>query len=102
MNTNANANPTESPSPAASQPKRPAFRESVQSRQNVERIAPTPARIVYHSHTNGRAYLSEVDRQMALDSGYPVQHLVIGVTADAVTVVAQFDFDLVEVARWKP
>ena len=64
--------------------------------------APTPARIVYHSHTNGRAYLSEVDRQMALDSGYPVQHLVIGVTADAVTVVAQFDFDLVEVARWKP
>lgn len=61
-----------------------------------------PARVVYHSHTNGRAYLSEVDRQMALNSGYPVQHLVIGVTADAVTVVAQFDFDLVEVARWKP
>jgi proteasome lid subunit RPN8/RPN11 len=64
--------------------------------------SPTPARIVYHSHTNGRAYLSEVDRQMALGSGYPVQHLVIGVTVHAVTDVAQFDRDLVEVARWKP
>lgn len=62
----------------------------------------SPARIVYHSHTNGRAYLSEVDRQMALGSAYPIQHLVIGVSADAVTVVAQFDFDLVEVARWRP
>ncbi len=61
-----------------------------------------PARIVYHSHTNGRAYLSEVDRQMAIGSGYPVQHLVIGVAGGDVTVVAQFDFDLVEVARWKP
>ena len=61
-----------------------------------------PARIVYHSHTNGRAYLSEVDRQMAIGSAYPVQHLVLGVTVNEVTVVAQFDFDLVEVARWKP
>lgn len=61
-----------------------------------------PARIVYHSHPNGRAYLSEIDREMARGSGYPVQHLVIGVAAGAITEVAQFDEDLVEIARWTP
>ncbi len=64
--------------------------------------SPAPARIVYHSHTNGRAYLSEVDRQMAVGSGYPTEHLVIGVTAVGVTEVAQFDRELVEIARWEP
>src|ERR1700709_299197 len=38
-----------------------------------------PARVVYHSHTNGRAYFSEVDRDIARGAGYPVHHLVIGV-----------------------
>lgn len=65
-----------------------------------------PARIVYHSHTNGRAYLSAIDRQMAAGPTYPVQHVVIGVTADAVTEVAQFAWsdaagDYVEIARWQ-
>lgn len=64
--------------------------------------SPWPARVVYHSHTNGRAYLSEVDREMAVGSGYPVQHLVIGVAAGRVTEVVQFDRDLFEIARWKP
>jgi proteasome lid subunit RPN8/RPN11 len=67
-----------------------------------------PARVVYHSHTNGRAYFSGVDRQNALGpSGpiYPVEHLVIGVTAAGVTEAAQFAWaadigDFVEVARW--
>lgn len=59
-----------------------------------------PARIVYHSHPNGRAYLSEIDRRMAEGAGYPVQHLVIGVTAHGVTEVAQFDESLAEVGRW--
>jgi proteasome lid subunit RPN8/RPN11 len=62
-----------------------------------------PARIVYHSHPNGRAYFSETDRAMALAARYPVQHLVIGVTADAVIEAAQFaivDDDVVELARW--
>ena len=68
--------------------------------------SPLPARIVYHSHTNGRAYLSDVDRaNAAAEAGpaYPVQHVVIGVTGDAVTEVAQFAWDgasFVEVARW--
>lgn len=67
---------------------------------------PAPARIVYHSHTNGRAYFSDVDRAMATGS-YPVQHLVLGVDAERVTEVAQFAWstdaeDFVEVARWQP
>jgi hypothetical protein len=86
-----------------------------------------PARIVYHSHTNGRAYFSTVDRRMAAGPAYPVQHVVVGVAANpiiphpaidplpsdplpsdplpSVTEVAQFAWseaahDYVEVARW--
>jgi proteasome lid subunit RPN8/RPN11 len=66
-----------------------------------------PARVVYHSHTNGRAYFSAVDRQVAAGPAYPVQHVVIGVAPGTVTEVAQFawsaaDGDYVEVARWAP
>ena len=76
-----------------------------------------PARIVYHSHTNGRAYFSTVDRRMAAGPAYPVQHVVVGVAANpiiphpaidplpSVIEVAQFAWseaahDYVEVARW--
>jgi proteasome lid subunit RPN8/RPN11 len=62
---------------------------------------PLPARVVYHSHTNGRAYLSEVDRDVVRLAGYPVQQLVVGVTEDAVTEAALFDEQLVEIARWR-
>jgi len=67
--------------------------------------SPRPARIVYHSHTNGQAYFSAVDREMAQLAGYPVQHLVVGVTALGVTQTAQFAWradasDFVEVFRW--
>ncbi len=66
-----------------------------------------PPRIVYHSHSNGRAYFSEVDRQMASGPAYPVQHVVIGAVADAITEVAQYAWsetahDYLEVARWTP
>jgi len=68
---------------------------------------PNPARIVYHSHPNGRAYLSVVDRAVAAPDGpaYPVQHLVVGLTSEAITEVAQFawsddDHDYIEIARW--
>jgi proteasome lid subunit RPN8/RPN11 len=61
---------------------------------------PAPARIVYHSHTNGRAYFSEVDRDVAQGAGYPVQHLVIAVDADGPTEAALFDRGFVEIARW--
>jgi len=69
-----------------------------------------PARVVYHSHTNGKAYFSQVDREMASGPAYPVQHIVIGVAPStpegvAVTQVAQFAWsdaarDHVEIARW--
>lgn len=68
-----------------------------------------PARVVYHSHTNGRAYLSTLDRRMAAGPAYPVQHVVIGVAAPSsvplISEVAQFAWsdpegDYVEVARW--
>ena len=66
-----------------------------------------PPRIVYHSHTNGRAYFSELDRAMAAGPAYPVQHLVVGVALRTVTEAAQFAWseaarDYVEVARWQP
>jgi proteasome lid subunit RPN8/RPN11 len=71
-----------------------------------------PARVVYHSHPNGRAYFSAVDRRMAAGPAYPVQHIVVGVvrsdgaSSPEVTEVAQFAWseaarDHVEVARWR-
>jgi proteasome lid subunit RPN8/RPN11 len=62
---------------------------------------PSPARAVYHSHTNGRAYLSQIDRDVVRLAGYPVQQLVVGVIEDAVTEAALFDEQFVEVARWR-
>lgn len=67
-----------------------------------------PAKVIYHSHTNGRAYFSDVDRRASAEpSGpyYPVQHLVVGVTADRVAEAAVFGWDtasrdFVELARW--
>jgi len=77
-----------------------------------------PARVVYHSHTNGRAYFSAVDRDIAISRAmeettnaavwptYPVQHLVVGVTELGIVETAQFAWDgsardYVEVARWE-
>lgn len=67
-----------------------------------------PAKVIYHSHTNGRAYFSDADRRASAEpSGpyYPVQHLVVGVTADRVVEAAMFGWDtasrdFVELARW--
>jgi proteasome lid subunit RPN8/RPN11 len=71
-----------------------------------------PPLVVYHSHTNGRAYFSQIDRDNAVARGadgaewpvYDVAHLVIGVTADGVTEAAIYAWsdenrDFVEVAR---
>ena len=59
---------------------------------------PAPARILYHSHTNGRAYISATDRAHA--GAYPVQHLVVGVTAAGIAEAALFDEGFVELGRW--
>ncbi len=55
----------------------------------------TPARIIYHSHPNGRAYFSETDRQVATSPWgdgptYPVQQLVVGLTAETIVESALF------------
>ncbi len=69
-----------------------------------------PARIIYHSHPNGRAYLSETDRTVAASPwgdgpAYPVQQLVVGIDGERVVEAALFDWDdgaggFVELARF--
>ena len=59
---------------------------------------PEPARVIYHSHPNGRAYFSATDREVALGPWgdgpvYPVQQLVVGVTRDGVVEARLFGWD---------
>jgi len=66
---------------------------------------PRPARVVYHSHPNGRACFSAIDQDLARGPAYPVQHLVVGVTARGVTEACQLAWSdaagaYVELARW--
>ncbi len=70
-----------------------------------------PARIIYHSHPNGRAYLSDTDREVATspwggEPAYPVQQLVVGLDGERVVEAALFawsddDKAFVEVARFE-
>jgi [CysO sulfur-carrier protein]-S-L-cysteine hydrolase len=69
-----------------------------------------PARVIYHSHPNGRAYLSDTDREVATSPwgdgpAYPVQQLVVGLDDGAVREAALFAWSdgsgaFVEVARF--
>ena len=71
----------------------------------------SPAQVIYHSHPNGRAYLSPTDRQMATSPwgdgpAYPVQQLVVGIDQHRVVEAALFawsdeDEDFVEIARYE-
>jgi proteasome lid subunit RPN8/RPN11 len=68
-----------------------------------------PPVVIYHSHPNGRAYLSDTDREVATSPwgdgpAYPVQQLVVGIDADTVTEAALFAWSdetnsFVEIAR---
>ena len=54
-----------------------------------------PALMIYHSHPNGKAYLSETDRQVATSPwgdgpAYPVQQLVIGIDQQQIVGSAHF------------
>ncbi len=58
----------------------------------------TPARIIYHSHPNGRAYLSDTDRTVATSPwghgpAYPVQQLVVGIDDQRVVEAALYAWD---------
>ncbi|MEM6993745.1 MAG: Mov34/MPN/PAD-1 family protein [Myxococcota bacterium] len=52
--------------------------------------SPRPATILYHSHPGVGAYFSEEDSRAALAAGYPVDYLVVDVTADAVAGAVLF------------
>lgn len=70
-----------------------------------------PARIIYHSHPNGRAYLSKIDRGVAISPwgdgpAYPVQHLVIGIDSRRVVEAALYGWsdearDFVRITRFE-
>jgi proteasome lid subunit RPN8/RPN11 len=70
---------------------------------------PRPARVLYHSHPDGRACFSETDRRAARSPfgdgpSLPVQQLVVGLDAERVVEAALFAWsdaaaDFVEVAR---
>ena len=54
-----------------------------------------PAKVIFHSHPNGRAYLSPTDREVATSPwgdgpAYPVQQLVVGIDGDRVVEAALF------------
>ena len=54
-----------------------------------------PAKVIFHSHPNGRAYFSPTDREVATSPwgdgpAYPVQQLVVGITETRVEEEAPF------------
>src|SRR5687767_478226 len=54
-----------------------------------------PARVIYHSHPNGRAYLSATDIEVATSPwgdgpAYPVQQLVVGLDREVVREAVLF------------
>lgn len=71
----------------------------------------TPARIIYHSHPNGRAYLSPTDREVATSPwgdgpAYPVQQLVVGIDQHRVVEAALFTWSdeeagFIEIGRYE-
>ena len=70
-----------------------------------------PAQVIYHSHPNGRAYLSPTDREVATSPwgdgpAYPVQQLVVGLDQHRVVEAALYawsdeDDGFVEIARYE-
>jgi proteasome lid subunit RPN8/RPN11 len=67
-----------------------------------------PARVIYHSHPNGRAYFSATDQAVATDPWgegpmYPCWQMVVGLDAAALVEAAAFawhDGRWVEIDRW--
>ena len=79
-----------------------AFNEGIDSEE--------PPLIIYHSHPNGRSYLSNVDMENATDPWgdgkmFPVQQLVVGIDAERVVEAKLFDWSdaertFVEIAQF--
>ena len=70
-----------------------------------------PPRVIYHSHPNGKSYLSSVDIENATDPWgggkmFPVQQLVVGIDESRVVEAVLFDWSdqeatFVEIARFQ-
>ena len=70
-----------------------------------------PARVIYHSHPNGRAYFSDTDKEVAISPwgdgpAYPVQQLVVGIDGQRIAEAVLFDWSyeegsFVEIARYE-
>ena len=61
----------------------------------------TPAKIIYHSHPNGRAYFSQTDQEVATSPWgdgpmYPVVQLVVGIDEGCVRHAKLFAWNEVE------
>lgn len=77
---------------------------------NRELDGDEPAKLIYHSHYNGRAYFSKTDHEVATSPWgdgplYPVQQLVVGLTAERVEEAALFawsdeDSGFIEIQRF--
>lgn len=69
-----------------------------------------PAKVIFHSHPNGRAYFSPTDREVATSPwgdgpAYPVQQLVVGIDERRVVEAALFAWSdaeqgFVQIARY--
>ncbi len=78
---------------------------------NRELNGEEPAKLIYHSHYNGRAYFSETDHQVATSPWgdgpvYPVQQLVVGIGPRRVEEAVLFawsdeDEGFIEIARFE-
>jgi proteasome lid subunit RPN8/RPN11 len=77
---------------------------------NRELDSEQPAKLIYHSHYNGRAYFSKTDHEVASSPWgegpmYPVQQLVVGITSEKVVEAALFAWSdeataFIEIARF--
>jgi proteasome lid subunit RPN8/RPN11 len=68
---------------------------------NRELDGEQPAKIIYHSHSNGRAYFSSTDHEVATSPWgdgpmYPVQQLVVGLDDQRVAEAALFAWSEVD------
>ena len=88
----------------------PGSFRAIQSTLNRELDGDEPAKVIYHSHYNGRAYFSKTDHEVATSPWgdgpvYPVQQLVIGIGPERVEEAALFawsdaDGGFIEIARF--
>ncbi|MCP4444562.1 MAG: hypothetical protein GY811_04355 [Myxococcales bacterium] len=77
---------------------------------NRELDGAEPAKLIYHSHPEGRAYFSETDHQVATSPWgdgpiYPVQQLMVGISLEQVAEAALFAWSddecgFIEIARF--